>query len=88
VRIITDPFSSRSGYDAINGTAGNVTLWYQNPKYHSCLDEIPGQAQPVYGRPAASGLFDYQTEVRSWHSLTHIAFTRRRRTQWLWKNIA
>jgi L-ascorbate metabolism protein UlaG (beta-lactamase superfamily) len=49
VRIITDPFSSRSGYDAINERANIVTLSHHNLKYHSCLEEVFDNPQVVHG---------------------------------------
>jgi L-ascorbate metabolism protein UlaG (beta-lactamase superfamily) len=49
VRIITDPFSSASGYDAIDERADVVTLSHQNLKYHSCLEDIDGQPELVHG---------------------------------------
>jgi len=49
VSIITDPYSSRSGYDPIHETADVVTLSHENPKYHSCLEELHGEPQIVRG---------------------------------------
>ncbi|MBV9866311.1 MAG: MBL fold metallo-hydrolase [Abitibacteriaceae bacterium] len=49
VRIITDPFSSQTGYAPINESADVVTLSHENPKYHSCLTELQGQPEIVQG---------------------------------------
>lgn len=48
-RIITDPYSSAIGYAPIDETADWVTLSHDNPKWHSCLDEIGGDFQIVKG---------------------------------------
>lgn len=49
VRVIMDPFSSRTGYDPIHAAADVVTLSHDNPKYHSCLDELQGAPEIVHG---------------------------------------
>ena len=49
VRIITDPYSSQTGYGPINEAANVVTLSHENPKYHSCLDELRREFEIVRG---------------------------------------
>jgi L-ascorbate metabolism protein UlaG (beta-lactamase superfamily) len=49
VRIITDPYSSKIGYDPIDKAADVVTLSHENPKYHSCLDDVQGDPHLVRG---------------------------------------
>lgn len=49
MRVICDPFSTRSGFRAIDEEAEIVTLSHDNPKYHSCLDDVRGIGQIVRG---------------------------------------
>lgn len=48
-RILTDPYSSEIGFAPINEAFDIVTLSHQNPKYHSCLDEVLGTPQVLDG---------------------------------------
>ncbi|HEX8464925.1 MAG TPA: MBL fold metallo-hydrolase, partial [Abditibacterium sp.] len=48
-RIITDPYSPEIGYRAIAERADFVTLSHHNPKWHSCLDDISGDFEPIWG---------------------------------------
>jgi L-ascorbate metabolism protein UlaG (beta-lactamase superfamily) len=48
-RIVTDPYSSEIGYLPINESADFVTLSHDNPKWHSCLDDISGEFEVVNG---------------------------------------
>lgn len=48
-RIITDPYSSEIGYAPISESADVVTLSHDNPKWHSCLDDIRGEFETVHG---------------------------------------
>lgn len=41
-RVLTDPFSSHIGYAPVNVEADIVTLSHDNPKWHSCLDDVSG----------------------------------------------
>ena len=43
-RLLTDPYSTQIGYDAIDQTVDVVTLSHDNPKYHSCLDDVKTDA--------------------------------------------
>jgi L-ascorbate metabolism protein UlaG (beta-lactamase superfamily) len=47
--IITDPYNSSIGYAPIREVADVVTLSHDNPKWHSCLDDIEGDYQVVNG---------------------------------------
>ena len=49
VRVILDPYSPQIGYQPINEAAHVVTLSHDNPKWHSCLDDIHGEPQIVRG---------------------------------------
>ena len=42
-RLLTDPYSPQIGYAPVNETADVVTLSHENPKYHSCLDDVQTQ---------------------------------------------
>ena len=48
-KIITDPYSSQIGYSPVNLGADIVTLSHDNPKWHSCLDDVRGDFQVVNG---------------------------------------
>ena len=39
-RLLTDPYSTAIGYEAVDLTVDVVTLSHHNPKYHSCLDDV------------------------------------------------
>ncbi len=39
-RLLTDPYSPAIGYAPVDQFAGRVTLSHDNPKYHSCLDDV------------------------------------------------
>lgn len=47
--ILTDPYSSEIGFAPINESFDLVTLSHQNPRYHSCLEEVGGSLQVVDG---------------------------------------
>lgn len=48
-RIITDPYSAEIGYAPIDESATIVTLSHDNPRWHSCLDDIKGDFETVSG---------------------------------------
>ncbi|HEX9996867.1 MAG TPA: MBL fold metallo-hydrolase [Abditibacterium sp.] len=48
-RIITDPYSSEIGYWPIAEHSDIVSLSHENPKWHSCLDEISGDYEVLRG---------------------------------------
>ncbi len=48
-KIITDPYSSEIGYLPVDERADFVTLSHQNPKWHSCLDDISGDFELING---------------------------------------
>ena len=39
-RLITDPYSPQIGYAPVAQSADVVTLSHDNPRYHSCLDDV------------------------------------------------
>lgn len=47
--VILDPYSSRIGYAPIDLDADIVTASHDNPKYHSCLDELREVGEVVRG---------------------------------------
>lgn len=49
VNVILDPYSSRIGYAPIDLSADIVTVSHDNPKYHSCLDELREVGEVVRG---------------------------------------
>jgi L-ascorbate metabolism protein UlaG (beta-lactamase superfamily) len=49
IKIITDPYSSEIGYLPIDRRADFVTLSHENPKWHSCLDDVRGAFEIVRG---------------------------------------
>lgn len=48
-RILTDPYSFQIGFAPIDEAFDLVTFSHQNPKYHSCLDEVLGEPEIVDG---------------------------------------
>ena len=48
-RIITDPYSREIGYLPVDERADIVTLSHQNPKWHSCLDDVSGNYEVLRG---------------------------------------
>ncbi|PQV62568.1 L-ascorbate metabolism protein UlaG, beta-lactamase superfamily [Abditibacterium utsteinense] len=48
-QIITDPYSREIGYLPINQRTDFVTLSHDNPKWHSCLDDIQGNFEVING---------------------------------------
>ena len=80
VRIITDPYSSRTGYDPIDEAADVVTLSHENPKYHSCLDEIEGERRRKVGKAEFASEMMVVDQSPRGHSHTIAAlWTRRKR---------
>ena len=61
-RLLTDPYSTAIGYAATSESVNVVTLSHENPKYHSCLDDV--QTQEVIrglehtGQTVQSGPFE------------------------------
>ena len=49
VKIVTDPYSSEIGYLPVDQRADFVTLSHDNPKWHSCLDDVKGDFEIVNG---------------------------------------
>ncbi len=60
-RLLTDPYSTDIGYDAIGETVDVVTLSHENPQYHSCLDDVKSasviQGLEHLGQTVTSGPF-------------------------------
>ncbi len=54
-KIITDPYSSEIGYLPIDRRADFVTLSHDNPKWHSCLDDVRGDFEVIRGLEFAEG---------------------------------
>lgn len=48
-RVLTDPYSSQIGYAPINAAPDIVTFSHENPRYHSCLDELRHPFEVVDG---------------------------------------
>ena len=48
-RVLTDPYSPEIGYLPVDEAPDLVTLSHQNPKWHSCLDDVRGEFQTFHG---------------------------------------
>lgn len=48
-RVLTDPYSPEIGYLPVDETPNLVTLSHQNPKWHSCLDDVRGEFEIFHG---------------------------------------
>ncbi len=49
--VVTDPFSSEIGYLPLDQNADFVSISHQNPKWHSCLDDVRGDFEVIDGLP-------------------------------------